>query len=352
MFPMLRTALHQRLQAMNARMGEYEAVQTAALFSDPIAEWRALRSGCGVFDLGWRGKILVTGNDRTRWLNRMITNNVRDLAVSRGVYSFLLNAQGRIQGDLYVYNRGEFLVIDSSLAQLARILELLDHYIVMDKVELKDISDQFTSVGVRGPQSRGVLGVAGLQVADMQPLEIAEFQWREKSLTVVRMEANTPEGYELWLAPADAPVLWDALVDAGATPVGTEALEILRVASGTPRYGQDIRERDLPQETEQYRALNFNKGCYLGQEIVERIRSRGQVHRRFTGFEVAGQAPPPGTKIHLNGTEIGEITSATTLPTKGLALGYVRREAVRPDADVRAGEVGLTVAELPFTGID
>ena len=99
---------------------------------------------------------------------------------------------------------------------------------------------------------------------------------------------------------------------------------------GIPRYGIDIRERDLPQETEQERALNFSKGCYVGQEIVERIRSRGQVRRKFTGFEVNGPLPSPGSKVLVDGKEVGEITSAASLPLSGgerrVALGYIRRE--------------------------
>jgi folate-binding protein YgfZ len=127
---------------------------------------------------------------------------------------------------------------------------------------------------------------------------------------------------------------------------------LLRIAAGIPRYGQDIRERDLPQETEQERALNFSKGCYIGQEIVERIRSRGSVHRKFTGFEVGGPLPAPGMKIQADGKELGEITSAASLPLadgeRPVALGYVRRELAVPGKALNAGDSKLTVAGLPF----
>ncbi len=137
--------------------------------------------------------------------------------------------------------------------------------------------------------------------------------------------------------------------------MGTAALDLVRIASGVPRYGQDIRERDLPQETEQGRALHFSKGCYIGQEIVERIRSRGNVHRKFTGFDIEGPLPAPGTKIQAAGKEIGEITSAASLPLargeRPVALGYVRREFAVPGKEVEAGGARIKVADLPFAEV-
>jgi folate-binding protein YgfZ len=143
-----------------------------------------------------------------------------------------------------------------------------------------------------------------------------------------------------------------SLVKAGGMPVGTSAVELWRIASGIPRYGTDIRERDLPQETEQERALNFAKGCYVGQEIVERIRSRGQVRRKFSGFEIRGGLPEAGSKIQADGKEVGEITSAACLPWLGgdrtVALGYIRREVATPGKLLVAGGSEAQVAALPF----
>jgi aminomethyltransferase len=137
--------------------------------------------------------------------------------------------------------------------------------------------------------------------------------------------------------------------------VGATALELLRIAAGIPRYGQDIRERDLPQETEQQRAVHFNKGCYIGQEIVERIRSRGNVHRKFTGFEVHGSLPAVGTKLQTNGRDVGEITSAASLPLGGaerlVALGYIRREIATPGKQFEVDGSQLSIAALPFSEI-
>ena len=140
----------------------------------------------------------------------------------------------------------------------------------------------------------------------------------------------------------------------GSEAVGNAAVELLRIAAGIPRYGVDIRERDLPQETEQERALNFVKGCYVGQEIVERIRSRGQVRRKFTGFEIHGALPAPGSKIQVDGKDVGEITSAASLPLAGgdrpVALGYIRREVATPGRIVDAGGSEARIANLPLCG--
>ena len=157
------------------------------------------------------------------------------------------------------------------------------------------------------------------------------------------------------MRPDEAPSIWDTLVAAGAVPVGVEALEMFRVTAGSPRYGVDIRERDLPQETAQMQALNFAKGCYIGQEIVERIRSRGNVHRTFTGFTVEGTTPLPGAKIHGAGKEIGEITTALPVPAgerdRVLALGYVRREAAKPGSALQVDGGAVIVTDLPFKDI-
>ena len=138
--------------------------------------------------------------------------------------------------------------------------------------------------------------------------------WRGVDCTVVRGENEPQLRTRSGSRPRDVRQLWDALLAAGARPVGSEALELQRIVTGVPRYGVDIRERDLPQETEQARALNFNKGCYVGQEIVERIRSRGAVHRKFSGFVAEGAAAiAPGTKIVASEKEVGEITSAAAI---------------------------------------
>lgn len=336
---------------------EYRGATTAARFNDPQAEFAALRSSCGVYDLGFRAKIALAGGDRVRWLNGMVTNNVRDLQPGHGVYAFLLNPQGHILADLYAYNRGDSITVDTDRGQIEKILSTFDHYIIMDDVEVKDISGQVTALGIAGPKAREVLAAAGVAIPDLKPSELGEAKCTCNcdcvSCTVVRGDDPAIESYELWLSPSEVKKTWDSLVQHGATPVGSEALELWRIASGVPLFGVDIRERDLPQETEQARALNFNKGCYVGQEIVERIRSRGAVHRKFSGFLVDSELPATGAKIVSGEKEVGEVTSAASINfgsgPRTVALGYIRREVGTPGRELMIGAARATVIQSPVS---
>jgi folate-binding protein YgfZ len=329
---------------------ENSGATSAPDFGDARAEFQALLSGCGLYDLNWRAKIAVTCGDRVRWLNGMATNNIRDLAPGHGVYAFLLNAQGRIQADLYVFQRNESLLVDTERGQRDKILQLFDHYIIADDVEIADISAKLTALGLTGPESRNVLERAGMAVPDLAHLQFADVTLQQKTVTLLRSGEEARESWQLWIAPEHVVGLWDALIKAGSRPTGTAALNLFRISRGIPQFGEDIRERDLPQETGQTRALNFTKGCYLGQEIVERIRSRGAVHRQFTAFVVEGTLPEPGAKILADEKEVGEITSSAVLPLPGgdrpVALGYLRREAA--GKDLRSGTANLKPASLPI----
>ncbi len=347
------TTFQDKLTALGARLGSYRGAETAAAFGDAAAEFKALLQGCAVFDLGWQARLLVSGKDRTRWLNGMITNNIRDLAPGRGVYAFVLTPQGRNQGDLTAYNRGEYLLLTTDRAQAPGLTAILKRYIIMDQVEIEEISDKLSAIGVAGPQAQQVLRDAGIDVSQLEAGQVIDTVWRDLGISIARSVQPNMDCYEIWFAAENADKIWEALMSAGATPVGSDAFELWRIARGVPRYAVDLRERDLPQETGQQHALNFSKGCYIGQEIVERIRARGNVHRAFVGFELQGDPPAPGTKIRANDKDVGEITSAARVPfpsgQRTVALGYVRREVATPGTIVQVGEQSATVATLPFS---
>jgi len=328
-------------------MASYNGAETIAAFTDPMSELRTLTSGCGVFDLAWRAKVTISGKDRVRWLNGMVTNTIKDLPVNRGNYSFVLNPQGRILGDMYIYNRGEYLLLDTDRAQLENVRNTLKRFIIMDKVELADSS--LGAMGVCGPKSEEMLAAAGIDAKGLEPLEVRELVVDGVTLSLLRGPEQKPNWYELLgdRLQVTGDTVHSKLVKAGAQPVGTDALELWRILHGIPNYGQDIRERDLPQETEQNQALNFTKGCYIGQEIVERIRSRGQVHRKFTGFEFQDALPQPG-KFEENGRVLAEITSLAEIGDRRIGLGYVRRETGTPGAKLALGGTTAIVAALPF----
>src|ERR1700677_744766 len=151
---------------------EHCGVTTAARFADPGSEFAALLGGCGVYDLGFRARISLTGGDRVRWLNGMVTNNIRDLAVGHGVYAFLLNPQGRILGDMFVYNQGEALIVGTDRSQVEKIIATFEHYIIMDDVQVTNLSAQQTTLGLAGPKSRALLNAAGIGVPELHPLQM------------------------------------------------------------------------------------------------------------------------------------------------------------------------------------
>src|ERR1700692_1598948 len=231
---------------------EHHSATLAPDFGEVRAEFQSLLSDCGLYDLSGRAKIAVTGGDRVRWLNGMISNNVRDLPSGHGVYAFLLNAQGRIQADLYAFQRGESLLIDTEGAQREKVLQLFDRYIIADDVEIADVSDKLTALGLSGLESRNILERAGITVPDLASLELCspkcDCACGCLQCTLLRGDDSAGTSYQLWLAPDTLKSTWDALVAAGATPVGAAALERRRISLGIPEFGVDIRDGELPHE--------------------------------------------------------------------------------------------------------
>jgi folate-binding protein YgfZ len=336
--PVTPLAAQLTAAAKPPQLVEYRFVQTLRELDAPETETAALTGGAAVHDLGWMRRVAVRGEDRFRWLSGMVSNTVNDLAPNRGAWNLVLNAQGRIQGDLTTWREGDSLELEIAADQYARLLAHLEHFIIMDDVELVPLNEEQvgeagseTAVGLTGPQAGEVLERLGLPVF-LHPMSGGRVEWNGIDLRVQRGYGLLAPHYQFWLPSAGLPKLWSCLRTAGATPTGCASLEVFRIAEGIPAYGIDMQERDLPQETAQIRALHFTKGCYLGQEIVERIRSRGNVHRHLRPLELLGPAPAAGTELTLeDGKPAGQITSAAALPlgkgTRVFALGMIREEA-------------------------
>jgi folate-binding protein YgfZ len=316
-------------------LAAYRGVLTPQVLDAPEAETEALAAGTAVHDLGWLRRIAVRGEDRFRWLSGMVTNTVNDLGTNAGAWNLVLNAQGRIQGDLMVWREADELELEIAADQYERLMAHLERFIIMDDVELASLGMEtgagITAVGLTGPDADAVLGRAGLPVL-ADALTSTRVEWNGLDLRITRGYGVLAAHYTLWLQTAGLSKLWKYLRTAGATAVGFGSLEAFRIAEGIPVYGVEMVERDLPQETGQMRALHFNKGCYLGQEIVERIRSRGNVHKHLRQLELSGPVPAAGTELKLeDGTVAGEIRNAAALKlpagTKVFALGMVRGEA-------------------------
>lgn len=334
------------------RLVEYRCVQTPWELDAPATETAALVEGAGIHDLGWMRRVTVRGEDRFRWLSGMVSNTVNDIPANGGAWNLALNAQGRIQGDLTTWRDGDALEIEMSADQSARLLAHLEHFIIMDDVELVPISHEIeTSVGVTGPKAGEILARAGLPTL-AEAMTGTRAEWHGLHLRIVRGYGVLAEHYEIWTPVAGVSELWQALTAAGASPVGLATLEAFRIAEGIPTYGVDIAERDLPQETSQTRALHFSKGCYLGQEIVERIRSRGNVHRHLRSLELEGPVPSAGTEFKIGDALVGQITSAAELPLAAghrvFAMAMIRSEAEAKNENLtyRVGETTGTARIL------
>ena len=228
------------------------------------------------------------------------------------------------------------MLVTSDRAQAAAITEIFDRYIIMDDVEVADISDKLSAVGLAGPQRCASPASAPASMSrSSRPGQVIDLVWQNIGISVARGTHPNMDAYEIWFAAEHAAAVWDALIAAGATPVGSEALELYRIARGVPRYGVDLSQRDLPQETEQKHALNFTKGCYIGQEIVERIRARAILHRTFTGFLRGRRAAASRHEDQSTATRTSAKSPAQRefhFPSgeRTLALGYLRREFEAP----------------------
>jgi folate-binding protein YgfZ len=328
------------------------AVKSTANSATQLA---ALLQEAGLSSFNQIGWIRITGDDRVRWLNGMVTNSVQQLQTGRAAYNFFLNAQGRIQGDATIFVEPETLLIETASSQIPGLMALLDRFIIMDDVELADTSESQSGLLIAGPQASTRLAAIGIHVENLEPLSMQNAPWNGIDVTVIYAHSPLVPKFELWTRPEHIDKLAEALQNAGALLCEPESLEWLRILEGTPLYGTDIRDRDLPQETGQTRALHFNKGCYLGQEIVERIRSRGNVHRTFTAFQLEEDLPIPGTVLEADGKQVGELTSVAAIPlsTPGhekiqLGLGYVRREVLDRNTSIRYTVGVATPISLPF----
>ncbi len=286
---------------------QLEALLTAAAFAP-------------IHNVGW---IRVTGSDRVRWLNGMVTNSIQALKPDEGCYNFFLNAQGRIQGDCMAWLQEDGILLQTAADRVASLIASLDRFIIMDDVELTPVANR-----------AGLLLLGGLAGKSLQmlglpmPEGLATITWQGEAVTLLPAY-DAVERFELWSDAATLGLITESLRHAGATEFTPSNLEHLRLLEAMPLYGTDIRDKELPQETGQTRALHFSKGCYLGQEIVERIRSRGQVNRLFQAFTLTGDVPPVGTALMANEKPVGELTSVADVAGHGiLALGYVRREAL------------------------
>ena len=311
--------------------------------------YEALRGAAAWIDLSGRARIAVRGRDRARLLHNLTSNEVKKRAPGSGCYAFLLSAQGRIQADLALLVFEDHILLDAEPELGEKIAQHLRRYIVADQVELEDVTAATCAIALEGPQAAAVLEKAG---GPAPAGDYGHLAWPDTGATVARISFTGQPGVRIYAAAGAAEGIVRRLGQAGALAATDEEARIVRLENGRPRYGEDIRDTSLPQETGQMHALSFNKGCYLGQEIVERIRALGHVNRKLVRLRLDSAVPAAaGTKLTVDGADAGEITSSVYSPVEqaAIAVAYVRANHAAPGRQLAAGGAAAVVTGIAET---
>lgn len=297
--------------------------------SSPDEQLDAVRNGAVFCDFSSRTQVEIRGNDRAKVLHGLCTNDIKRLQAGDGCEAFLTDVQGKTIAYVYVFCLEDSLVLETVEDTADHIIQSIDRYIIREDVELIDRTSDWGEVLLSGARSATLLS----ELIDFE-LPSGTLGTRQGRLGSIEIEArnvpfSAPQCYFLRCAAPDVAALGDALQSAGAIACNREVIEVGRVEMGTPLFGQDITDDNLPQEVNRdSQAISFSKGCYLGQETVARIDALGHVNRKLVGLAFAGeQVPPPGTFIERDGKRLATITSSCHSPRRGqpIALAYVKR---------------------------
>ena len=356
-------ALHEFHEALGARFGTQNGCEIVTDYGDATAEYQALRESVAVFDLSYRGRLCLTGADRVRFLNGQVTNNVKDLRVGQGCYAALVTAKGKLQSDLNIFVLPDELLLDFEPGLVEPVTQRLEKFIIADDAQVVDAGLYYGLLSVAGPRAGAAIERLGLNwKLPAEPRDSTSS--KDGTLGEIYL-MNQPRagaaGYDLFVPLSSQGALMDKLIAAakelGGRVCGWQAMETARIEAGVPRFGADMDESNLAPECLGEAAISYSKGCYIGQEVIARVRTYGQVAKSLCGLRLADDLkllPVKGDKLFHEGKEVGFVTSAVASPRHqaNLALGYVRKEAnaVGTELEVRLGEgsARARIAEIPF----
>jgi folate-binding protein YgfZ len=330
-----------------------ELSDRAAQFGDARAEYAALNGAVGVADFSDRTQIELAGADRQTFLHNLCTNEVRRLSAGAGCETFLCNAQGHVLALANVFCGAESVVVETVPGQEAKLLAHFDRYLIREKVELRPRSDDWAELLLAGPGADELLKPL-VPHPPQRLLDHVEVRIGEAVASLRRVDITLPYAYLISCSRTAIAAVWDELCERGAKPSGSEAIEMARIEAGTPYFGRDIADANLPQEVARdSRAISFVKGCYIGQETVARLDALGHVNRTLCGVRFDGSdIPAAGTELTDEaGKVVGHVTSAAFSPRLAgpLALAYVRRGANGPGARLESKAGAAEVMSLPIT---
>jgi glycine cleavage system T protein len=358
---MKQLPLNKAHKSLGANLQDYSGWTAPADYGDKLSEYKAVRENVGIIDLSSRGKLRLSGKDHLKFLQGMLSNDVIKLEEGQGVYATILTVKGRMISDMKVYKDKEFILLDLEPGLNQKVLELLTKFRLSYKASIDDFSETAGLISIQGPQARKLLEMLFEEgIPQMEELNFIQKEFMASELMIACVNRTGEEGFDLYIENKALPNLWEDLLKKGQElnikTVGYDALDTLRIEAGLPIYNIDMDENNIPIEAGLWNALDFEKGCYVGQEVVARIKWRGHVNWHLMGFECDGELVPKiGDEIFDGERKIGRITSSTFSAefNKPLCLGYIRREFNDPGTKVSIklsdnSEIRAEVAELPF----
>ena len=360
-------AMHDSL---GATMRERDGWRVPASYGDAASEYAAVREGGegggGLIDLSPRGRMLVSGTEAVQFLNGLITNDMKTLGENSWMPAAFPNVQGRLIASVRVIRLaddrtekdiGPTYLIDTEAATHERVLKTVERFTLAGDFRVRDITRETAHLTLQGKNAEEVVrSILGDEAASLPRNEAKQISWRETQVTILRATHTGEDGFDFVVDSNHAVALWEALVDGGAKPVGYEAFETLRIEAGIPRFGTDMDETNVVTETNLDDAVSYTKGCYVGQEIIARIKYRGHVAKKLTGisFEQAAKVEAGAPLTSSDGKEVGRITSVTFSPhlQRTVALGYLKYDDLAPGTIVKVAandeKLAGVVTELPF----
>jgi len=356
-------SLHEYHQRLGARFIGVNDAEVVGDYGDVSAEYKALTETAAVLDLSFRSRVGLTGAERIRFLHGQVTNDVNGLDIGHGCYAALITAKGKMQADLNIYRLQEELLLDFEPGLAPTVSQRLEKYVISEDVQVADVSGLYGLLSLQGPKAAAVLESLGdfAQLPEKPFIFVTKAEEQGELYLVNRSRFGTA-GYDLFLPAAAlasfAEKLARAVATVGGRFCGWQAAEIVRIEAGVPRFGADMDETNIPLEAGlENSAISFNKGCYIGQEVISRIRTYGQVAKALRGLRLPDELkalPAKGEKLFRADKEAGYITSAVASPRlqANIALGYVRRETNQVGTElnllIEGREATARIIELPF----
>ncbi len=346
----ITTPLNETQKRAGAVFNIFDGWQLPQSFGNTLEEYRAVREGVALADRSSYGRLRVMGKDALDLLNRLSSNKVIDLPPREGASTILINNKGRIIDLLLVINMGDELLIITSPQTPAQVIEWLDLYTFGEDITVEDVTEETAMLSLMGPGAAELLG------ADFSPLALygtGHVAIADVQLPVIRTDGLGTISYDLVITASQAEKVWDAFVQTGAVAVGEEALEMIRVEQGVPRYGREIGEEFNPLEAGLHSSISYDKGCYIGQEVVLRLNTYKKVQKHLMGITFENDRPANDSRLEIEGKDAGFLTSVVDSRILGhtLALGYVKSSFAEAGQEVaaRAGDrvIRGRVVELP-----